>query len=139
MAVADGAHRVDELVGLGVLEQEPAGAGLEAVEHVVVAVEGGEDEHPAEVLGTRARVASMPSMTGICTSISTTSGRSARACSRAIAPLAASPTTSRSGSTESIIRKPERTRCWSSTMSTRNVGSAAQARSASSGTRTRTR
>src|SRR6478609_1344185 len=70
---------------------------------------------------TSARGASMPSMTGICTDMSTTSGCSARAWSSAVAPLSASPTTSRSGSTESIIRKPERTSCWSSTMSTRRV------------------
>ena len=78
---------------------------------------------------TRARVASMPSMTGICTSMSTTSGRSARACSSGGRPLSASPTTSRSGSTDSIIRKPDRTRCWSSTMSTRSAGRGGQARS----------
>ena len=55
VAAPDGADRLDELVGLAVLEQEAAGPGVEAVEEVVVAVEGGEDDDLAEVLGDDAR------------------------------------------------------------------------------------
>ena len=60
---------------------------------------------------TIARVASMPSMTGIWTSMRMTSGRNSRAFSSATWPLGASPTTSTSSSTLSIIEKPERTMC----------------------------
>ena len=42
------------------------------------------------------RVASSPSISGMRMSITTTSGRSARTCSSASAPVAASPTTSMS-------------------------------------------
>ena len=53
-------------------------------------------------------VASMPSTPGICTSMSTTSGRNSRHASIAAAPSAASPITSMSSSALSIIEKPER-------------------------------
>ena len=39
--------RVDQLLGWGVLEQEAAGTGPEGLEHVVVPLEGGEDDDPA--------------------------------------------------------------------------------------------
>jgi hypothetical protein len=39
--------RVDEFLGWRVLEQEPAGAGAQRLEHVVVPLEGGEDDDPA--------------------------------------------------------------------------------------------
>ena len=88
---------------------------------------------------TRARVASMPSMTGICTSISTTSGRSARACSSAVGAgggLADHLEVGldgehhpEAGAHEVLVVDDEHAQ--------RRVG--AQARSASSGTRTRTR
>ena len=55
------------------------------------------------------RVASRPSITGIRTSISITSGCSLAASATASAPLLASPTTSMSGSPESSIVKPLRT------------------------------
>ena len=61
------------------------------------------------------RVASMPVITGIETSMITTSGRSSRTASRASAPLAASPTISMSGSARNNMRKPDLTISWSST------------------------
>src|SRR3954469_21551578 len=63
-------------------------------------------------------VAVMPSVPGIWTSMSTTSGRNASASSMAFSPSDASPTTSMSGSTDRIIRNPARTRSWSSTSNT---------------------
>ena len=44
-------HRVHQLLGRGVLEQEPAGPGPERLEDVVVALEGGEDHDPAGDVG----------------------------------------------------------------------------------------
>ena len=67
------------------------------------------------------RVASIPSMPGIRTSMSTTSGRRQRTSSTAPAPSAASPTTSISASLSSIIRNPERTIAWSSAITTRII------------------
>ncbi|CAA9405337.1 MAG: hypothetical protein AVDCRST_MAG01-01-1286 [uncultured Rubrobacteraceae bacterium] len=64
------------------------------------------------------RVASMPPMTGMVTSMSTRSGRSLRACSMASLPLEASPTTSMSGWVPSTTRKPCLTTSWSSARST---------------------
>ena len=49
MPVGDRSDGVDELVGVGVLEQEAARAGPQGVEDVVVAVEGGEDEYLGQV------------------------------------------------------------------------------------------
>jgi len=49
VAARDGADGVDELLGLGVLEEEPARAGLEPGEDVVVAVEGREDDDLRQV------------------------------------------------------------------------------------------
>src|SRR5689334_19164467 len=68
-------------------------------------------------------VALIPSIPGIWTSISTTSGRSASASSIAFSPSDASPTTLMSGSTDRIIRNPARTRSWSSTSRTRIASS----------------
>ena len=68
---------VDELLGLDVLEQEAAGAGAQRVVDVLVHVERRQHDHPgAGVPGSPRirRVASMPSMPGIRTSIRTTSG-----------------------------------------------------------------
>ena len=45
VAGGDGAYGGDEHVGADVLQQEPGGAGPERAEHVLVVVEGGEDEH----------------------------------------------------------------------------------------------
>ncbi len=65
-------------------------------------------------------VASSPSSSGMRTSIKTARrDRCARAASRASRPLAASPTTSMSPSASSIIRRPSRTRSWSSASTTR--------------------
>ena len=66
-----------QLVGRHVLEQKAAGAGAQGVVDVLVEVEGGEhqDAHGRiAVAPTIRRVASMPSISGIRMSISTTSG-----------------------------------------------------------------
>ena len=81
VAGGDDAHRVHELLGRRVLEQEAAGAGAERLEHVVVLLEGGEDDDAAADAARRRatrRVASRPSSFGIWMSISTTSGCSRR-------------------------------------------------------------
>ena len=57
---------------------------------------------------TMRRVASMPSMSGICTSMHTTSGVSADAAATASAPVAASPTTVISPVDSRIMRNPAR-------------------------------
>ena len=64
--------------------------------------------HPGAVARTAA-VAAMPSMPGIATSITTTSGRNADARATAVAPSAASPTTVRSDSSARRMRSPRRT------------------------------
>src|SRR5215813_9859254 len=69
-----------------------------------------------------AAVAWMPFMPGIRTSISTTSGCRAFVMLTPVAPSAASPATSMSGSASRIIRKPRRSRDWSSTSRTRIMG-----------------
>src|SRR3989442_11164681 len=66
-----------------------------------------------------ARVATRPSTSGIRMSISTRSGCSWRDSSTASRPVAASPTTSRSGSGSSIVLSPSRASSWSSAMMTR--------------------
>ena len=73
------------------------------------------------VLSVIRRVASMPSMTGIRTSIRMTSGLVRRAASTASAPLPASPTTVKPGVAAMIPQKPTRTRAWSSATTTRKV------------------
>src|SRR5215210_335803 len=65
------------------------------------------------------RVAASPSIPGIRTSISTMSGRKWEQRVSASCPLAASPTTSISGSSASMSWSPSRARRWSSTMATR--------------------
>ena len=66
------------------------------------------------------RVASMPSIPGIRTSMNTTSGVRSRACSTASSPLPASPTTTTASSeSSSAVRSPSRVTGWSSTMSAR--------------------
>src|SRR5205823_1514020 len=67
---------------------------------------------------SRRRVASIPSSSGMRTSMSTTSGRSRCVSSIASRPSEASPTTSMSLSASRIIRNPVRTRSWSSTIRT---------------------
>jgi hypothetical protein len=66
-------------------------------------------------------VASMPSITGISRSISTTSGTRRRAMATASSPLPASPTTWRAGSSSRNPRSPRRTTLWSSVIKTRIV------------------
>ena len=68
---------------------------------------------------TMRRVASIPSSTGMRMSISTTSGRNRRASETASSPSPASPTMSVSGSASRILRRPTRTRAWSSAIRTR--------------------
>src|SRR6266511_2854306 len=70
---------------------------------------------------TICRVASMPSITGMRTSISTTSGSNAWVIATPWTPSPASPTTSRSGWVSSTIRKPSSSSGWSSTSNTRVV------------------
>src|SRR5712692_8616492 len=66
-----------------------------------------------------ARVAASPSRSGMRMSISTRSGRSWRDSATASWPVAASPTTSRSGSGASMVRSPSRASSWSSAITTR--------------------
>jgi hypothetical protein len=73
-------------------------------------------------LSRRVAMAAGPSSSGICRSISTTSGRNARASSTAWVPVAASPTSCMSGWVASIARSPSRTTGWSSAISSR-IGS----------------
>ena len=61
------------------------------------------------------RVASMPSIFGIATSMTTTSGTSRVACATASSPSTASPRTSRSVSRPSRNFRPIRAAAWSST------------------------
>src|SRR5580698_9592768 len=61
-------------------------------------------------------VASIPSMTGMRTSMRTTSGLSCRLSSTASAPSLAVPTTVKSGCVSSSAANPARTIWWSSTM-----------------------
>src|SRR5215469_1341238 len=70
------------------------------------------------------RVASMPSRSGIRTSIKTMSGLTARATSTASAPLAASPTTENPGVAAMMPQNPTRTSAWSSATATEIVTSA---------------
>jgi hypothetical protein len=65
-------------------------------------------------------VASMPSMTGMRTSIKMTSGLVRRAASTASTPLPASPTTVNPGVAAMIPQNPTRTRAWSSATTTRS-------------------
>ena len=139
----DRTDRVDELLGVGVLEQEAARPGPQGVEEVVVAVEGREHDDPAEVRrddrpgrldAVHHRHLHVHEDDVGCELARRGDGRARRS--------ATSPTTSMSSSTDSIIVKPDRTRCWSSTMSTR-IGLTATQTSATSlspnGIRTRTR
>jgi hypothetical protein len=65
------------------------------------------------------RVAASPSISGIRTSINSKSGCSREHSRRASRPLAASPTTSISGSSRSMSLRPSRARSWSSIMASR--------------------
>src|SRR5215216_2244516 len=67
------------------------------------------------------RVAVVPSIPGIRTSISTRSGSRRRQISMASTPFDASPTTSSPGSLLSRLRNPRRRRWWSSTRMSRFV------------------
>jgi hypothetical protein len=60
LAGGDDADGRDQVVGGGVLEQEPAGAGAERLVHVVVEVEGRQHQHPRPVVDTGGRVQQSP-------------------------------------------------------------------------------
>ncbi len=79
------------------------------------------------------RVASIPSITGIRTSIKITSGRACRAFCTASAPLPASPTTARPGVAAMIPQNPTRTRAWSSATTTRMAAGPVIRRGAAAG------
>ena len=68
------------------------------------------DAPPAELLSAVRTVAAIPSIPGMRTSISTTSGCRAAAMLTPVAPSAASPATSMSGSASRISRNPIRSR-----------------------------
>lgn len=68
---------------------------------------------------SRARVASMPSISGMRTSISTTSAPATDTDATASRPLPASATTVRSGCESTSMASPERISAWSSTRATR--------------------
>ena len=91
---------VNELFGRRVLEQESAGSGAQRVEDVLISLEGGEDDDPTgDARSCTIRlVASSPSIVGIWTSMSTTSGRSRRVAATPCSPSPASPTISMSSS-----------------------------------------
>ena len=76
LAGGDAADGADDLGRRRVLEQEPAGAGAQGAQHVVVGLEGREDDHLGRPGAARAaaRSRSSPSMPGMRMSISTTSG-----------------------------------------------------------------
>jgi hypothetical protein len=88
-----------ELFGPGMLQQQPGSSRTQRVEDVLIDVEGGEHHHLGRVRAEREilRTASRPSIRGIRTSISTTSGRDLVTSLTAAIPSSASPTTSRSG------------------------------------------
>ena len=92
--------RADDLVLLGALDEVAAGAGAHGREHRVVVVEHGQHQHRRPTGAARAisRVASTPSRSGICRSMTTTSGRWTTASRTASWPVAASATISISGS-----------------------------------------
>ena len=114
-------HGVHQLLGRGVLEQEPAGPGAERLEDVVVALEGGEDDDPAWDVGFSDDAAGglqavHPRHLDVHEHHigSQSAGRPRRPGS----PSLASPTTSMSSSASRIIRNPARTIAWSSTSTT---------------------
>ena len=86
-------HRAEQVVGQRVLQQEPARTGAQRIEHVLVEVEGREDEDARATVARRddARVASIPSISGMRMSIRMTSGRSRGHQSTASRRCAASP------------------------------------------------
>ena len=68
VAGGGGVHGLGEQLGAGVLEEEAAGAGLEGAVHVLVEVEGGDDDDGERVATSgpaSRRVASMPSRSGM--------------------------------------------------------------------------
>ncbi len=88
-----------QLVAQCVLQQEAAGPGAQRLVDVGVRVVGGKHQDPGAAVRSAGQLAgaSMPSSSGIRTSITITSGRNWRASRTASRPVAASPTTSSSG------------------------------------------
>ena len=128
----DHADGIEESFGRDVLQQEATGTCAQRVVDVLVEIEGGQDEDRAvRPLPDPAncRVASMPSMPGMRTSISTTSGRRSRQMRTASAPSDAVPTTEKSGWVSSNPAKPSRTTWWSSATTMRTAVAAAVIRS----------
>ena len=91
--MGDDPQRGDELVGRGVLEQEPAGARSEYRVDVLVGANlvSTSTLTPPSWAAQIGRIASMPYRPGIRMSISTTSGNRRRAWSTAWVPSAALP------------------------------------------------
>ena len=120
--------RVDQVGRLGVLDQEAAGPVAQRVEHVLVEVEGGQDDDPdvgqGRVGGDVRRVASMPSRRRACGCPSARRRGAARAVGDA-PPRRRRPRPRRSMSScaASRARNPARTSAWSSTSSTRIIRS----------------
>lgn len=126
----------DDLVGAGALEQESRGSDAQCLEDVVVLLDvvstrmrGG-----SSTLANRRRVATMPSTTGMRTSINTTCGRRRRTSAATPAPSSTSPIRSRSGSALMIAHRPLRIGGSSSTSTTARVMES----DAAAGARTRT-
>ena len=118
VAARDDPQRLQQLVRLGVLEQEPARPGPQRARRCTRRARSWSGSRPARRPAARratiCRVASMPSSTGIWTSTSAMSGRCSAASATACCPSAASPTTSMSSSASSSARMPLRISGWSS-------------------------
>ena len=121
--------RGQDLVLPSALEQVPAGARAHRRKDGLVVLEHREHQHggvrQSAAIG---RVASTPSIAGIWTSITTTSGRVSWASRTASAPVAASATTSTPSSDPSSAPIPRRTTGWSSATRTRIVAASGSMR-----------
>jgi hypothetical protein len=84
-------HRRDERASRRVRHQEPAGAGFDGSDHVLISAVRGQDQDAARTSAQISRVATNPSTPGIRMSMRVTSGRSSRARLIASAPSADSP------------------------------------------------
>ena len=123
LAVARGADRRRDIVGLGVLEQETGGARRDGrYDPLLFDGAGQRDDFDLRARRPELAVASTPSSRGRLRSMTTTSGRSDSVAVSASRPSAASPTTSMSSKIARNSRRPRRTIAWSSTRSTRVRG-----------------
>lgn len=115
IAGGDSSDGQDQLVGVHALPEEPAGAGPDGLMDVLIELEGCQMRTRTPTRSSSALicwVACSPSMSGIRMSIMTTSARVLRTRSTACWPLAASPTTSRSGAVSISALKPARISPW---------------------------